>query len=168
MREFVYLPVQRPLTLHEANLIGAIDAGECDAPVRVTWHWEVDSFKARILSVLEDRDLSVKACAGLPPAERQAWDTFTASTRRFLKQPTSVFGSYGEWVTTCGYSRYLDAWDVKLRKSGCKIIGPEDISSGDSQAVLKWVATGAIAIAAAAVLITYAPTLKAILPRSRP
>jgi hypothetical protein len=148
--------------------VGKIDAGECDAPTRFfLWPSEVDTFKARVLVILEARDISVKACAGLPADERQGWDLFVGSAKPFLQKRTPTFGSYGEWVTTCGYSRYLDAWDAKLKTYSCKIVGPEDVSSGGAQNILKWAATGAIAVAIAAVAITYAPTIKAFLPERK-
>jgi hypothetical protein len=164
VRTYTYFPVLTRQVAQAPAVIGAIDAGECDAPFRITWPSEVDVFKSRVLAALESRELSVRACAALPAEEVKAWDAFVGPVRAFLKTPTPTFGSYGEWVSTCAHSRELDAWDKKLTKYGCKIFGAQDVSSGDSKNTLKWAATAAVAVAVAAVAITYAPTIMAFLP----
>src|SRR5512140_3252204 len=105
-----------------ATRIGGVDAGECDAPIRITWPSEVDAFKARIAPTGAAYDASAKACTTLPADERASWDLFYAAFVQHVTTPTSKLGSYGEWVTTCGFAHTLDAWGEKL-KQYCKLAG---------------------------------------------
>ena len=147
------------------DIIGAVDAGECDAAVRFPWSWEVDAFKTRLLSVVTNLNETAKGCNRLPPEERAAWNAFYELFTKFASTPTSTFGAYGEWVTTCGYSRYLDAWLAKFKSYGCRIIGPENVSSGSAGEYLKWIAIGAGVVGIAALAITFAPEIKAVTRR---
>lgn len=146
------------------DIVGGIDAGECDALVRFPYPKEVDTFKERLLPFAQNYDATVKACTSLPAAERDAWDAFYKVFTAFATRKTDTFGAYGEWVATCGYSRYLDAWAEKLRRH-CTLVGPDKVSGGSASEVAKYVAIGAVAIGVLGLGVMFAPEIKAIFRR---
>lgn len=106
---------------------GRSDGGECDLFVTVNWPSNVDDFKKRLDTVVSATDLSVRECAGLSRAQRDAWAVFLAEWREFATRPTPTFGSGREWDTVCGYARTLDGWREALVGTNCGLIGPTNI-----------------------------------------
>jgi hypothetical protein len=150
-------PLYAPPRRSFGTAIGGVDAGECDQPVWFGWPSDVDAFKARLGPIMESTD-------------KAAWATFIAGWRTFASQKTPLFGSRGEWVTTCTYARNLDAWIAKLKSSSCAIVGPAEIQGNPNFGVsdtVKWLAVGTIAIAAVTGLVLYAPEIKAALSRGK-
>lgn len=146
---------------YQYSRIAGVDAGECDAPVKITWPSEVNTFKARINTVAEAMDVGVKTCPQLPQNERQAWEGFITEWREFAKRKTGWFGSYGDWVQTCTYSKTIDAWRTKLLQY-CRLPGPNEIEKPDAINIVKWVTVGAVVLGSVVLLTVYAPEIKSI------
>lgn len=140
--------------------IGGVDAGACDAPIKIPWPSEVDDLKARINTVVEGMDIGVKHCPQLPPDERKAWEVFIAEWRTFNAKKTPTFGSYGDWVNACTYAKTIDAWRDKLLKY-CTLPGPSKIEPPGAINLVKWLTVGGIVLGGVLLLTIYAPEIKA-------
>lgn len=150
-------------------VFGGVDAGACDAPIKMTWPGEVDDFKARLGTLFEATDLGIRACAGFDANDRRAWELFLAEWRTFRQKPTPTFGSYGDWVTTCTYAKTLDGWRDKLTGARCVIPGPKDLKGYElpqsAESAARWIGIGLVATAAIVTVVVLAPEIKGVLGR---
>lgn len=147
---------------NQAPIVGGVDGGECDTPLKITWPSDVDHLKQRIGTIADDTNDGVQACLQISPEEKKAWNRFYAAWQAFAARKTPVFGSHGEWVTACTYSNTIEAWRDKLKKI-CDLPGPDSISGPNYQSVARWASIAAIAIGGAIVLTLYAPEIKGAL-----
>jgi hypothetical protein len=133
------------------GLIGSTVAPECDEPLGApSWPSSVDALKLRIGVVMTATEIGVKACAGLSSEDRQAWSAFYATWQAFAATPTPIFGSGNAWMTACGYSRELSAWQETLRAK-CTIPGPTNVpkneAASDLLSIVRWGAIGVVSLA---------------------
>jgi len=148
------------------------DGGECDELFHFAgWPSQVDDFKARMNTLFDDTDATVRACGGLSGAERQRWAGFLATWKTFSAKKTDTFGSYGDWKSTCTYSKQLDGWrNEVLAKARCEAVGPTNIHGYDLPGgvqtgveslatIVKW---GALGVGGAVLLATFYPEIKAL------
>ena len=143
--------------------MGQIDAGECGVLFRFPYPGDVDRFKQRINTYFENADAAVRACTALPIGDRQAWTRFILTWRAFLKRETGLLGAYDEWLLTCGYSREMDQW-LKTISSYCVVPGPKAPVAPNTESLVRWIIAGTAIVAGTALLLTYAPEIKAVLP----
>lgn len=141
-----------------------VDAGECDAPLKITWPSDVENFKARLDPLFTATDTAVRGCFQMAPADRTAWQDFFAVWRSWMSKPVGIFGSHGEWVETCGFARTLDAWRTKIAAVNCAIVGPDEIEGNQKTIdLLKYGILGGVALAGAGLAIAFLPELKGAL-----
>jgi hypothetical protein len=151
--------------------VSGVDGGECTADVlKITWPSDVDDFKARLAPIAQGIDASVQSCAALTPADRASWSASFSAWLTFAGVKTPTFGSSNAWQTACSWARTFDAWRDKLTGVRCAIAGPNQIQTEQTKPVdlAKWIAIGAVAVGTVAVLLVYAPEIKAFLPRRKP
>jgi len=155
-----------------ADGVGQIHAGECDygALGKIIWPSDVDRFKTRIHGFFENMAAAVATCPSLPAGDRAAWARFAADWLPFRARPTPTFGSANEHEHACAFSATMDRWYEHLARY-CTIPGakPPTVApkGGDTAAIVRWAAIGAIAIGALGLLVLYAPEIKAILPSGK-
>jgi hypothetical protein len=146
--------------------IGGVDGGECDPGIlpKVVWPSDVDRFKAQLDPLVRATNTSVEQCAGLSAADKQSWATFFAEWNTFAARKTPTFGSSNEWEHACSSARVVDGWRDKIQKTGCKVVGPEQIKGAEQEKtvdMVQLVAKSAVVVAGITLLIVYAPEIKA-------
>jgi hypothetical protein len=150
--------------------VGGVDAGECDQ-FQITWPSDVDRFKASLDPFFDATNTGVGGCPGLPETERAAWKQFYADWKAFARRKTPPFGSSNERELACTFSRRLDGFREKIKKT-CAIPGPEQIegrrgTSSDTVDLVRWATIGVVAVGAIGLLVLYTPEIKAAIAAVR-